>query len=88
MNVKLSDLSLVGWLVALATIALVVVLMIYSGQIYAHVLPAGRYPAFALAIPGLIIGAIFFGISAAILRRAGHPIVRKGREATAEKTSQ
>jgi hypothetical protein len=83
MNVKLSDLSLVGWMVTLVTVALVVVLMLFSGTLYTSILPAGRYPTMLLIAPGLILGIAFFAISAMILNRMGLPIVRRRGQNTA-----
>jgi hypothetical protein len=77
MNIKLSDLTAVGWLLTLATIGIIVVLMIYSGSIWNDVLPAGRYPAILLAAPGLIIGIVFFAVGAFVLKAAGLPAFKR-----------
>jgi hypothetical protein len=77
MNVKLSDLTLVGWLLALVTSGLIVVLMIFSGIIWYHILPAGRYPTIMLIAPGLIIGIVFFAIGAVVLKAVGLPVIKR-----------
>jgi hypothetical protein len=77
MNIKLSDLTLVGWLLALVTIGLIVVLMIFSGRIWSDILPEGRYPTILLAAPGLIIGIVFFAIGAVVLKAVGLPVVKR-----------
>jgi hypothetical protein len=79
MNIKLSDLTLTGWLLTLVTLTLVVVLMIFSGRLFYSILPAGRYPAMLLIAPGLFIGIAFFGISALVLNKIGLPVVRKSQ---------
>jgi hypothetical protein len=76
MNVKLSDLTLVGWLLTLLTVTVIVVLMIYSGRIWHAVLPGGTYPAVLLAAPGLLLGVLFFAAGAGALEALGLPVVR------------
>lgn len=78
--IKLSDLSLTGWLLTLLTIALILVLMIFSGKIWHGILPPGRYPALLLAAPGLVIGIVFFIIGAIVLKIAGFPVTKTARE--------
>jgi hypothetical protein len=77
MNINLSDLTLVGWLHTLVTIVVVVGLMLVSGQIYHHELPAGQYPVALLIAPGLLVAGIYFAIGSLILRRFGLPVVRQ-----------
>jgi len=80
MNVKLTDLSLVGWLLALTTMAVVAALMIFSGTLFGEMIPnASGATAHLLAIPGPIIGIIFFGITAFVLGKFGMPVLRKSR---------
>lgn len=78
MNINLSDLTLVGWLLTLATIGIIVVLMIFSGGIWNDLLPPGRYPALLLAVPGLLIGILFFAIGALVLKAVGQPVMKPG----------
>ena len=80
MNIKLSDLTLVGWLLTLLTITLTVVLIIYSGKVWHAILPGGTYPALLLAAPGLFLGIIFFVVGASTLESIGWPIVRATKE--------
>lgn len=81
MNVKLTDLTLVGWLPALATVAVVVVLEIYSGSLLAEMIPGANALPVLLAVPGLVIGVLFFVLGALALRVAGLPVVKKGKDA-------
>src|SRR5438128_1464920 len=78
MNIKLSNLTLGGWLLAAATIGLIVVLMLISGNLWYGLLPEGRYPAILLAAPGLGIGILFFVLCAWVLKAAGLPVVKPG----------
>jgi hypothetical protein len=77
MNIKLSDLTLVGWLLALATIGIVVLLAIYSGTLWTEIMPGMRGPEVLLAAPSILIGILFFGIGTFVLRAAGFPIVKR-----------
>ncbi|HTK75868.1 MAG TPA: hypothetical protein VL371_11465 [Gemmataceae bacterium] len=86
MNIRLSDLTVWGWLLALASIGVIVGGMIpWAGWLYA-VLPrtlysiAVRYPAEFLALPVLILGIGVFALGALILKSIGLPIIRQRPE--------
>jgi hypothetical protein len=81
MNMKLSDMTLVGWLLALATIALVIILEVFSGSLFAEMIPGASALPVLLAIPGLIIGVLCFALGTLVLRFVGLPVVRKGGDA-------
>ena len=72
MNIKLSDLTIVGWLLALFTIAVTgyVGISLFDG------LPAGRYPAGGLIAVVAVVGVAVFMLCAAVLRRIGLPVSR------------
>ena len=76
---RLSDLTIWGWLLALATIGLIVGLMIpWGGWLY-DVLPGGRfpYPALLLALPVLLLGIGVFVLGAVALNAVGLYVIRK-----------
>jgi hypothetical protein len=77
MNVKLTDLTLAGWLLALTTVALIAVLMVYAGSLFTELIPGAKGMPVLLAVPGPIIGILFFGIGAFALRLAGVRVIRK-----------
>lgn len=77
MNLKFSDLTLVGWLLVLLTIGAMLVVLIPLGPFWNQLLPAGRYPAILLGAPALITGIAVFSIGAAILNRIGLPVVKR-----------
>ena len=74
--IKLSDLTLAGWLLTLATIGVIVGLLVGFGGYWNDLLPSGQYPAILLALPGLAAGVLFFVIGAVVLRAVGLPIVK------------
>jgi uncharacterized BrkB/YihY/UPF0761 family membrane protein len=80
MNIKLSDLTRAGWLLTLITIALVIVLMMVSAQIWYDILPRERYPPLLLAAPGLVLVVAFFMIGSAAFKAAGYPVVKPPSE--------
>lgn len=77
MNINLSDLTFVGWLHSLATIAIVLGLMFVSGQLFSDMLPAGRYPVALLIAPGLLVAGIYFAIGSFVLGRCGLPVSKQ-----------
>ena len=76
MNVRLSDLTLAGWALAVSTVTLMAAAAFYSGGIWSEVLPAGRYPAIILLAPGLLLSLGFFAIGVKVLDRLGYPVTR------------
>ena len=74
--IKLSDLTLVGWLLTLATIGVIVGLLVGFGGMWNDLLPSGQYPVILLAIPGLVAGVLFFIIGAVVLKAVGLPVVK------------
>ena len=74
--IKLSDLTLVGWLLTLATTGVIVGLLVGFGGMWNDQLPSGQYPVILLAIPGLIAGVLFFIIGAVVLKAVGLPVVK------------
>ena len=84
LDIKLSDLTVWGWLLALATIGLIVGLMIpWGGWLY-DVLPGDRfpYPAILLALPVLLLGIGIFVLGAVALNAIGLHVVRKPSDAS------
>ena len=78
-DIKLSDLTVWGWLLALATIGLIVGLMIpWGGWLY-DALPKGRfpYPALLLALPVLLVGIGVFVLGTIALNAIGLHVIRK-----------
>ena len=72
--IKLSDLTLAGWLLTLATIGVVVGLLVAFGGMWNELLPDGQYPAILLALPGLLAGVVFFVVGALVLKAVGLPV--------------
>lgn len=86
MHIKLSDLTVWGWLLALVSIGVIVGGMIpWAGWLCA-VLPRTlysirvRYPTGLLALPVLTLGIGVFALGALILKAIGLPIIRKRPE--------
>ena len=75
--IKLSDLTLVGWLLTLATIAVIVGLLVAFGGMWNDLVPDGQYPAILLALPGLLAGVVFFIVGAVILKAVGLPVTKQ-----------
>jgi MFS family permease len=71
---SLSKLTRAGWLLTLATIALIVGLMLpYGGWLYG-LLPKGRYPEQVVALPVLLVGLAFFAVGSLVLKWLGVPV--------------
>jgi hypothetical protein len=84
--IKLSDLTVWGWLLAVAAVGVIVGgMMPWAGWLY-NVLPRTlysikvHYPAELLALPVLVLGIGVFALGALILRAMGLPIIRKRPE--------
>lgn len=79
---QLSDLTVWGWLLVLATIGLMVALSLLSGR-WAHgALPQrpGGNLHLLLAIPVLLLGGIFFAVGEVVLRAVGIYIIRLAKD--------
>jgi MFS family permease len=81
--IKLSDLTVWGWLLALAAVGVIVGgMMPWAGWLY-DVLPRTlysikvHYPAELLALPVLLLGIGVFALGAVVLNACGLPVVRK-----------
>lgn len=86
--IKLSDLTLAGWLLTLATIAVVAGLLVAFGGMWNELLPEGQYSVFLLALPGLLAGIVFFIIGAVILKAVGLPVTKRPSPPAAEETKK
>jgi hypothetical protein len=79
MKMKMSDLTLAGWLLSLLTIGIIIVLIISSLVLAFAILPGGRYPTMLmvlLAAPGFIVGIVLFALGALFLKAVGFPVIK------------
>ena len=84
-NIKLSDLTLVGWLLALVTGGIIGVLSFFTVSLLPDDTGGLLYDILAsllglLAFIPCILGFIFFVASAAILKALGLPVVKRPPE--------
>src|SRR5207249_3894452 len=80
MDMKLSQLTLAGWLLTLVTIGIVVVLIVVTGFVWNSIFPAVGCPELLLGAPGIIIGVAFYSLSARVLKKMGLPVVKRSSE--------
>jgi hypothetical protein len=80
MKIRLSDLTVWGWILLFATVGVIFVLMIPWGQWLYDILPPGGYPALLIGLPVLLIGICFYAIGALLLNTIGLHVIRRSRE--------
>ena len=89
MNIRLSDLTVWGWMLLLATVGVIFGLMIRWGRWLYDMLPPGGYPTLLLALPVLLLGIGFYALGALLLNAIGLRVIRQSRkEGVREKGGQ
>lgn len=76
LNVRLSDLTVWGWMLALVTVGIIFALMIPWGRWLYDMLPPGMYPALLFALPVLLLGLAVFFLGAVFMNAMGLRVLR------------